>query len=81
VRWMERVHDEDDNLRGDIRELGHRMDIGFAELGARFEGRIDQRFAQLDNKIEQRHAELLKWSFVFWVGAVAAISALAGVLR
>lgn len=74
---MQRVHDEDDNLRGDIRELSHRMEVGFAQI----EARIDLRFAALDNKIEQRHAELLKWSFVFWVGAVAAIAALAGVLR
>jgi hypothetical protein len=25
--------------------------------------------------------DLIKWSFVFWVGAVGAIAALAGVLR
>jgi hypothetical protein len=38
-------------------------------------------FAELDARMERRFAELLKWSFVFWVGAVGAIAALAGVLR
>ena len=37
--------------------------------------------ASLDAKIERRFADLLKWSFVFWVGTVAAIAVLAKVLR
>jgi hypothetical protein len=35
----------------------------------------------VETKLEQRTADLIKWSFVFWVGAVGAIAALAGVLR
>lgn len=35
----------------------------------------------LDNKIDQKHAQLLTWSFMFWVGGVAAIATLAGILR
>jgi hypothetical protein len=35
----------------------------------------------LARKLEQRSADLMKWSFLFWVGAVGAIAALAGVLR
>ena len=49
------------------------MDTSFA--------RIETRLAQFDTKLERRFAELLKWSFVFWVGAVGAIAALARVLR
>lgn len=38
-------------------------------------------FARLETQIERSRSDLMKWSFVFWVGAVAAIAALAGVLR
>ena len=34
----------------------------------------------LETPIERRSADLIKWPFVFWVGAVAAIAMLAGVL-
>ena len=54
------------SLRADVAELRHEMQLGFARL---------------ETKIEQTNATLLKWSFVFWVGAVGAIAALAGVLR
>jgi hypothetical protein len=52
-------------LRADIAELRHEMQIGFARLETRF---------------ERRFGDLIKWSFVFWVGAVAAIAMLARVL-
>ena len=50
---------------------------------------LDSRFVQfeativgrLEAKIERRTADLMKWSFVFWCGAVTAVTALAGVLR
>jgi hypothetical protein len=35
----------------------------------------------LDRRIGDVKADLMKWSFAFWIGAVAAIAALAGVLR
>ncbi len=52
--------------RGDIAELRHEVQLGFAKMEA---------------LVEKRTADLMKWSFVFWVGAVGAIAALAGVLR
>ena len=55
-----------DTHRGDVAELRHEVRVSFARLETLIEGRI---------------ADLMKWSFVFWVGAVAAIAALAGVLR
>ena len=36
---------------------------------------------QVDLRVANTRADLLKWSFTFWVGAVLAIAALAGVLR
>ena len=53
-------------LRADIAELRHEMQVGFATLETRF---------------ERRFGDLIKWSFVFWVGAVAAIAMLARALR
>jgi len=35
----------------------------------------------LTNQIADVKTDLMKWSFVFWCGSVAAIAALAGVLR
>ena len=52
-------------VRADIAELRQEMQVGFARLETRF---------------ERRFGDLIKWSFVFWVGAVAAIAMLAGVL-
>ena len=52
-------------VRADIAELRQEMQVGFARLETRF---------------ERRFGGLIKWSFVFWVGAVAAIAMLAGVV-
>ena len=74
-----------DASRAELRELN---DLNFARIESKFEimsARIDSKFetmsAGLETKMEHRFADLLKWSFVFWVGAGAAIAALAGVLR
>jgi hypothetical protein len=69
VSWMEGV----DSNRADIAELRNEMQIGFA--------RIEARFAAVETIIERRTAELMKWSFVFWVGAVISIAILTKVLR
>jgi len=53
-------------LRADIAELRHEMQAGFATL---------------ETRLERRVGDLIKWSFVFWVGAVGAIAMLARALR
>ncbi|MEX1113079.1 MAG: hypothetical protein WED32_01340 [Patescibacteria group bacterium] len=50
------------------------------EVNARFD-RMDERFQALEIKLGDVKAHLMKWSFVFWVGAVTAIAVLAGVLE
>lgn len=74
--------------------LIERMDKGFAKVDERF-AKVDERFAKVDERlagvqvaiadskaaIADSKAELMKWMLVFWVGAVGAIAALAGVLR
>ncbi len=47
-------------------DIAHEMQVGFATLETRF---------------ERRFGDLIKWSFVFWVGAVGAIAMLARALR
>src|SRR6266511_3734609 len=49
------------------------MRLGFSELR--------QEMAHLEARLERRIGDLIKWSFVFWVGAVGAIAMLAGALR
>ncbi|MGH7529303.1 MAG: hypothetical protein ACREMN_02885 [Gemmatimonadales bacterium] len=59
-------------MRADLAELRQEMRVGFAELR--------EEMARLEARFERRFGDLIKWSFVFWVGAVAAIAMLAGVL-
>lgn len=76
--------------RMDAREarMEARMDVKFAHFrddirSDMTELRLELRgaIAASDAKMERRFADLLTWSFVFWVGAVGAIAALARVLR
>jgi hypothetical protein len=59
--------------RADMAELRQEMQVGFAKM--------HEEMARLETRFERRFGDLIKWSFVFWVGAVAAIAVLAGVLR
>jgi hypothetical protein len=42
---------------------------------------MDRRFAEAAARFERRFGDLLKWSFVFWCGAIGAIAALAKFLH
>jgi hypothetical protein len=44
------------------------------------ETRLSDRIHAVDKRVADVKADLMKWSFVFWVGAVSAIAMLAGVL-
>jgi hypothetical protein len=76
VSWMEGV----DNARADIAELRHEMEVGFARVDSKFAA-LDGRFSALETLIERRTADLMKWSFGFWIGAVVAIAVLARLIR
>jgi hypothetical protein len=76
VSWMEGI----DNARADIAELRHEMEVGFAKVDTKFAA-LDGRFSALETLIERRTADLMKWSFGFWIGAVVAIAVLARVIR
>ena len=65
-------------------ESAARVDMRFAESAAHFDkqfaesaSRMDQRFSELKEciggleiRMERRFADLYKWSFVFWCGAI-----------
>lgn len=70
VIWQETGHA---SLRAGIRADIH------AELKA-LDDKLSERIHQVDRHVGDAKADLMRWSFVFWVGAVAAVAALAGVL-
>ncbi|MGK2934961.1 MAG: hypothetical protein ACSLFE_06910 [Gemmatimonadaceae bacterium] len=72
VTIVDEMRAEHAAFRGDFAEFQR-------EISARFD-RIDQRFQTLEIKLGDVKADLMKWSFVFWIGAVTAIAVLAGVL-
>ena len=92
VTWLdeERAHREE--LNADFAELRQEMRAGFAKLSADvsnqlatqvhgLELRLSERIHAVDKRVAETKADLMKWSFVFWVGAVSAIAILAGVLK
>jgi hypothetical protein len=89
VDWMQQVETQ----RSELRELS---DLSFARIDARFgeaRAQTDVRFAEirdemhtgfamLEARLDRRFAELIKWSFVFWVGSsVTLVVALAALAR
>ena len=56
------------------------VDRRFVDMDRRFE-RSDDRFAAVMEKVGDVQSNLMKWSFMFWCGAVAAIADLAGILK
>ena len=69
--------DRIDLMRGDIAELRHAI----AAEQAALRKDMAEGFGTLRVQLADVRADLMKWSFAFWVGAVLAIAALAGVLR
>jgi len=85
VEWMQEQDrtSRDWALRSDVAELRHEMhrevDGLRHEMQLGFAG-MREDMARLEGRLERRLGDLIKWSFVFWVGAVGAIAMLAGML-
>lgn len=83
VTLFDEIRTEQRGLRADMAELKQ----GMRAMESRMEKLIAstmelaKAIAAVDKRIDEKHAELIKWSFLFWVGAVAAIAALAGALK
>ena len=86
VNWMDSM----DANRGDIAELRHEMQLGFAAVNARFEqvdarfrelqsewtGRLDANHARLEALIEKGLKEQTRFFFLAWSVLLATILAL-----
>jgi predicted nuclease with TOPRIM domain len=57
-----------------------KIDVRFERVDARFE-QVHRDISSLETRVALRFADLFKWSFVFWCGAVGAIALLARALR
>lgn len=78
MTWLSLGQEE---LRAGIRaDLQADLKLITARLDAMDE-KLNLRLHQLELRVAESKADLIRWSFVFWVGAVAAVAALAGVLR
>ena len=89
IGLVDKAADDISALRGDIAELRHqtelgfaRIDVKFAEIGANF-AQVDTRFAQVDTRfaemgklIERQTNKLILWSFAFWATTLLSIAAL-----
>ena len=64
-----------------MRELNELNFARFSVLIGEFRSEVRTEIAGLETKIERTRADVIKWSFVFWVGAVGSIALLAGVLK
>lgn len=77
VTWLEEMRAEHEQRLSRIGALEARL---MQRLDERF-AKVDERLGALQVAIGDSKGELMKWMLVFWVGAVGAIAALAGVLR
>jgi chromosome segregation ATPase len=94
VTILDEIRNDFARLETRLDERFSRIDERFAGVERRFD-QIDQRFQRLESKVDSLDgrlvaldiklgdvkADLMKWSFVFWCGAVASVAALAGVLN
>ena len=87
MNWLEEMRAQHQAELARIDEKYDRLERRFDGIDKRLEGidkrldGVDQRLTSVEVRIAETKADLMKWSFVFWCGAVAAIAALAGVLR
>jgi hypothetical protein len=80
VNILDEIRADSARMRAEHAECRRAMDKRFDSIDARF-GRIDARFATLEGRVADVRADLMKWSFAFWIGAVVAIAVLAKLIR
>ena len=67
------------DLRGDIAEFRHQMELRFAGIDTRFASvdtqfaSVDTQFVELRRDMEKQTSRLILWSFAFWVTTLAAV--------
>ena len=64
VDWFNKV---DAAYRSEFREL---FELNFARFDAKLEQRLAEVKAELDRRLAGLESRLVKWMFIFWVGAL-----------
>lgn len=77
---LDEIRADNARARAELAEFRHSVDKRFDAVEARFD-RVDSRFATLEGRVADVKADLMKWSFAFWIGAVVAIAVLAKLIR
>lgn len=67
IGLVDRAASDISDLRGDIAELRHRTELGFA--------RVDTTLADLGTRMEKQTSRLILWSFAFWATTLGALLA------
>ena len=94
VTWMDDIDRQRGDIgelrrdvHADIAELRQEMHSSISNLREEMHSNISNLrqemqvgFARLETMIERSKSDLMKWSFVFWVGAVVSIAILAKLL-
>ena len=90
VDWFNQV---DATYRSDLREFN---EVNFSRFDAKLEQRLAEQHARLDAKLDRFYvelnakinlvaaelrSELIKWSFLFWIGTVLTIVGAAKFIR
>jgi len=88
VNWMNQV---DETYRTEFRDLfeAHfgrfnalleqrvgQLDAKLDQRSAQLEARFEQHTALIDAKLERMKTELLRWTFLFWIGTLGTVVAL-----
>ena len=88
VTWLDEQREQWTRLaldvaafRQDMAAMETRLSAQIAQLRNDSTERSAEMKSELSKEISDVKSDLMKWSFVFWCGAVAAVAALAGVLR
>ncbi len=70
VEWFNQV---DAAYRSEFRDL---FEVHFARFEAKLEQRIAELRAELETKLGLLESRLIRWMFLFWVGALGTLVAL-----
>jgi hypothetical protein len=75
IELVDQAADDISSLHGDIAELRHQTELGFARVDVKF-AQVDAKFADMGKLIERQTNKLILWSFAFWVTTLLSIATL-----
>jgi hypothetical protein len=81
VTWLQEMRSESAQARQEMLAAIKASELTMIERMHKLEVNLGERIGNVDVRVAEVKSDLMKWSFVFWVSAVGAIAALAGVLR